>query len=105
MPEPLLQVEKIVKSFAGRGSGGARVKAVSDVGFTLQRGETLGLVGESGCGKSTLSRLILSLLAPDSGQSASKGWISRARTIGRSGSYGAAFRSSSRMRCLRSIPA
>jgi oligopeptide/dipeptide ABC transporter ATP-binding protein len=68
MPEPLLQVEKIVKSFSARGSGGARVKAVSDVGFTLQRGETLGLVGESGCGKSTLSRLILSLLDPDSGQ-------------------------------------
>jgi oligopeptide/dipeptide ABC transporter ATP-binding protein len=68
MAEPLLEVERITKSFAGRGAGGARVKAVTEVGFTLHRGETLGLVGESGCGKSTLSRLILSLLDPDSGQ-------------------------------------
>jgi oligopeptide/dipeptide ABC transporter ATP-binding protein len=66
LPEPLLEVDRLSKAFGSRRAGG--VKAVADVGFTLRRGETLGLVGESGCGKSTLSRLILSLLEPDSGQ-------------------------------------
>jgi oligopeptide/dipeptide ABC transporter ATP-binding protein len=69
MPEPLLNVEGLSKSFRTRGAGlfGRTVRAVSDVGFTLERGETLGLVGESGCGKSTLARLILHLIEPDGG--------------------------------------
>ena len=66
MPDALLEVDQLSKAFGSRRAGS--VKAVADVGFTLRRGETLGLVGESGCGKSTLSRLILSLLQPDSGQ-------------------------------------
>lgn len=43
-------------------------KAVNGVSFTLQEGETLGLVGESGCGKSTVGRTILKLYPPTSGE-------------------------------------
>jgi peptide/nickel transport system ATP-binding protein len=43
------------------------IKAVDDVSFTIERGETLGLVGESGCGKSTVGRAILRLYEPTDG--------------------------------------
>ncbi len=62
----LLEAQHLVKQFPARG-GGAPVRAVDDVSLHIERGETLGLVGESGCGKSTLGRLILQLLPRDSG--------------------------------------
>jgi oligopeptide transport system ATP-binding protein len=44
-----------------------QVYAVDDVSFTVEKGETLGLVGESGCGKSTTGRAVLRLIAPTAG--------------------------------------
>ncbi|MDI3281657.1 MAG: ATP-binding cassette domain-containing protein, partial [Bacillota bacterium] len=69
--EPLLEVRHLKKYFAVGGGlwrGRAILKAVDDVTFTLQRGETLGLVGESGCGKTTVGRTILRLYEPTAGQ-------------------------------------
>ena len=68
--DPYLDVDHVVKEFVlGRGGGPGRrsIKAVSDVSFTVARGETFGLVGESGCGKTTVGRLITALERPDRG--------------------------------------
>jgi oligopeptide/dipeptide ABC transporter ATP-binding protein len=69
---PVLEVRDLVKTFPIRAGLFRRVvgevQAVSGVSFSVDRGETLGLVGESGCGKSTTGRCILRLLEPDSGQ-------------------------------------
>jgi oligopeptide/dipeptide ABC transporter ATP-binding protein len=56
----------IKKGFLSRTMG--QVRAVDGVSFTLNRGETLGLVGESGCGKTTVGRSILRLIEPTAGQ-------------------------------------
>lgn len=61
----LLDVQNLIKYFPV--SGGS-LQAVDDVNFSLQEGETLGVVGESGCGKSTLGRTILRLTEPTGGK-------------------------------------
>jgi peptide/nickel transport system ATP-binding protein len=69
---PLLEVNGLKKHFPIRGGimGGtvAQVYAVDGVSFSINRGETLSLVGESGCGKSTVGKTILRLYPPTAGE-------------------------------------
>ena len=72
MSESLLVVKNLKKYFPIRSQLLKReigaVKAVDDVSFTLQEGETIGIVGESGCGKSTLGRVLMKVYDPTAGQ-------------------------------------
>ncbi|ABV33867.1 MULTISPECIES: ABC transporter ATP-binding protein [Pseudothermotoga] len=68
--EKILELEGISKWFTIKKHFGKRsyLKAVDDVHFFVDRGETFGLVGESGCGKTTLGRLVVRLYQPTSGR-------------------------------------
>ena len=65
MAEELIRVEHLKKYF--KVPAGIN-HAVDDVSFTINKGETLGVVGESGCGKSTLGRTLIHLLEPTDGK-------------------------------------
>jgi oligopeptide/dipeptide ABC transporter ATP-binding protein len=69
---PLLEVQNLKKHFLPKKKlfkeQSSPVRALDGISFTLQAGETLGLVGESGCGKSTAARTLLRLIEPTSGQ-------------------------------------
>jgi len=60
MTESFLEIKKLTKSFGG-------LRAVNDVGFSMERDQILGLIGPNGAGKTTLLRLITGILKPDSG--------------------------------------
>ncbi len=85
-PEPLLRVTDLVKHYPItqgiiREKQVGAVRAVDGISFDVQKGETLGLVGESGCGKSTTGRLLMRLEQPTSGSIRFEGedWLSLSR--------------------------
>jgi len=61
----LLRVEHLKKYFK---TTGGLLHAVDDINFSIDEGDTLGVVGESGCGKSTLGRVVLKLIEPTDGK-------------------------------------
>ncbi len=76
MAEPILEVRDLKKHFPVKGGlwkSAGSVKAVDGISFTVNRGETLGLVGESGCGKTTTSKLVLAAERPTAGAIAFEG--------------------------------
>ncbi|WP_411683062.1 ABC transporter ATP-binding protein [Clostridium thailandense] len=70
--KPLLEIRNLKKYFVAQksffGNNHSFVKAVDDVSFNINEGETLGLVGESGCGKTTTGRTIIKLYEPTAGE-------------------------------------
>src|SRR5579863_1830668 len=74
MADPLVRVDNLMKYFPVYERGILTKKKVGDVhaldglSLTVERGQTVGLVGESGCGKTTAGKVILELIPPDSGE-------------------------------------
>ncbi|WP_307189912.1 ABC transporter ATP-binding protein [Geomicrobium sp. JCM 19037] len=70
--DKILEVQNLKKYFTIKkglfGKKSEQLKAVDDISFFVNRGETLGIVGESGCGKSTTGNAIMRLLTPTSGE-------------------------------------
>jgi oligopeptide/dipeptide ABC transporter ATP-binding protein len=70
--DPLIEVQGLKKYFPVKDGffnrNIAEVKALDGISFSVNHGETLGIVGESGCGKSTLARCLIRLEEPDKGQ-------------------------------------
>ena len=64
----MIEVKDLRKHFSSGILKKHSTKAVDGISFLMERGETLGLVGESGCGKTTIGRLLLRLLEPTSGK-------------------------------------
>jgi oligopeptide/dipeptide ABC transporter ATP-binding protein len=72
MDVPVIEAEGLIKHFGTRrgvfaGSRGGVVRAVDGISFKIERGQTLGIVGESGCGKTTTAKLVLGLENPTGG--------------------------------------
>ncbi|TIO33597.1 ABC transporter ATP-binding protein [Mesorhizobium sp.] len=69
--KPLLQVDSVTRDYPGRRTSllkrAAPIRAVDDVSFSIDPGQSVALVGRSGCGKSTLARMVLALDGPSSG--------------------------------------
>ncbi len=61
-----LEFANVTKVYNVRGAG--RLKALDDVSFTLESGQTIGLVGQSGSGKSTIAKILTQLETPTSGE-------------------------------------
>jgi peptide/nickel transport system ATP-binding protein len=74
---PLLEVRSVSKEYSLAAphlwSARPKLQALSDISFTLQAGQSVGIVGESGSGKSTLARLVMALETPSAGQVLFKG--------------------------------
>ncbi|MDQ0061956.1 ABC transporter ATP-binding protein [Paenibacillus harenae] len=71
MSQPLIEVKNLRKFF--NLGGGTTLQAVNDISLSIQKGETVGVVGESGCGKSTAGRTIMRLYEPTGGSVAFEG--------------------------------
>ena len=69
--QPLIQVNNLKKYF--KVGSKSILKAVDDISFSIEKGQTLGMVGESGCGKTTVGRTLLKLYEPDGGEILFKG--------------------------------
>ncbi len=78
MSENLIEVKKLVTQFSGKNG---TVTAVDGVSFSIEKGKTLGIVGESGCGKSVTSMSIMRLIPKQTGKIASGEIIFKGRDL------------------------